>query len=368
MNSLPPNADELVSAYLDGEASIDEINIVESTPELMTRVESLRSITSALAEPLAAPAQQKEDHIAGALLAFDELFASPALETTEPEAAPVLAAVPSAPDEPVATGQPNETVTSFEAAREKRAARKSRRFNPGILAAAAALLLLVGLTVVTGLGRGGQSEDLATSSSGAPQLSENSYAATDDAAMEDVEMEDRAGDEETDAMDVPLPSATSAADASPSRLQDEAMQDDAMASEAMAFEAMEDDAMEEASGAEEAAVDADAADSLDVDLTAEDLAKSDFFLGEFADPDDLVLRLQAFDANMIDTRYAIASQLASVRCPNVPEIVQSAQPTLIGEAVLDGVPVEVHAINGGRNTQSFAIVAIEGCELLLTFA
>ncbi len=35
MNPLPPNADELVSAYLDGQAAPHEVVIVESSPELM---------------------------------------------------------------------------------------------------------------------------------------------------------------------------------------------------------------------------------------------------------------------------------------------------------------------------------------------
>ncbi len=64
--------DELISAYLDGEASPAEVSRVESSPDLMARVESLARIASLVAEdvePL--PASVVDDLISGALAAGD---------------------------------------------------------------------------------------------------------------------------------------------------------------------------------------------------------------------------------------------------------------------------------------------------------
>ena len=66
MNPLPPNSDELVSAYLDGEAAPDEIEVVESSPELLAQVEALRGLTQELGNVTPPPAAQKEAHLAAA--------------------------------------------------------------------------------------------------------------------------------------------------------------------------------------------------------------------------------------------------------------------------------------------------------------
>ena len=66
----PPNADELVSAYLDGQAAPDEIAIVENSPELMARVEEFRALGDLMADlPPIEPAQ-RDDHIGAALAEF----------------------------------------------------------------------------------------------------------------------------------------------------------------------------------------------------------------------------------------------------------------------------------------------------------
>ena len=60
--------DELASAYLDDDVTIEERAVVESDPGLLARVEQLRSVRAALAEPVVPPtAAQRDAAIAAAL-------------------------------------------------------------------------------------------------------------------------------------------------------------------------------------------------------------------------------------------------------------------------------------------------------------
>ena len=64
--------DELVSAYLDGEATTAETAEVEQNDALMARVEQLRSVRDALAAPVAPmPAERREQMISAALAVAD---------------------------------------------------------------------------------------------------------------------------------------------------------------------------------------------------------------------------------------------------------------------------------------------------------
>ena len=64
--------DELVSAYLDGEATPAEIAEVEQNNALMARVEQLRSVRDAVAAPVAPmPAELRDQMIGAALAAAD---------------------------------------------------------------------------------------------------------------------------------------------------------------------------------------------------------------------------------------------------------------------------------------------------------
>ena len=77
MTVVPPNADEnseideIVSAYLDGEAAPDEQARVESDPALLTRVEQLRAQSLTVAAPASASPALKELHLSAALDLFD---------------------------------------------------------------------------------------------------------------------------------------------------------------------------------------------------------------------------------------------------------------------------------------------------------
>lgn len=60
--------DELVSAYLDGEATPAEIAEVEAGDALLARVEELRAVRDALAEPVVALSAEQRDDLIGAAL------------------------------------------------------------------------------------------------------------------------------------------------------------------------------------------------------------------------------------------------------------------------------------------------------------
>ena len=194
MTSFDPSSDELVSAYLDGEATEAERALVESDPALRARVETFRGVSSAVATPPPMPdAAAREAAIAAALGASN---------TTE-------------------------KVTSLAPVQERRS-----RFSgakTGILSAAALILVLFlgGIAVVTNLS-GDDSADVATDAADTAE----SFETTADDAAGDIAGADLSGDavEEEEAME--------------DDEEEEAMEDEEE-------EAMEDDEEEEAMEDEE---------------------------------------------------------------------------------------------------------------------
>jgi hypothetical protein len=73
-----PDAADLASAYLDGEASDDERARVEGDPALLAEVERLRRVRAAVAEVPPASAAARDAAVAAALAAFDELHGNSA--------------------------------------------------------------------------------------------------------------------------------------------------------------------------------------------------------------------------------------------------------------------------------------------------
>jgi hypothetical protein len=67
----PPSDDELVSAYLDGDATPAERARVESDPVLLAQVERFRLVAAALREPVTPDPARKEQAIAAALGVLD---------------------------------------------------------------------------------------------------------------------------------------------------------------------------------------------------------------------------------------------------------------------------------------------------------
>lgn len=63
--------DLLASAYLDGEATSEEVAMVERDPQLLARVEELRTVSEQVGTPVSGPsAELKEQQLAAALSAF----------------------------------------------------------------------------------------------------------------------------------------------------------------------------------------------------------------------------------------------------------------------------------------------------------
>ncbi len=91
--------DELASAYLDREATPDEVAEVESTPELLDRVEQFREVARRNAEPPSPPADLKTRQIDRALELFDDLGALGELAPIDAGAVPTP--TPNAPVVPL---------------------------------------------------------------------------------------------------------------------------------------------------------------------------------------------------------------------------------------------------------------------------
>jgi hypothetical protein len=69
----PDPVDELVSAYLDGEATPEEVARIEADAALRARVEDLRAVATAVAAPVDPPPGEVRDaHVAAALAAADD--------------------------------------------------------------------------------------------------------------------------------------------------------------------------------------------------------------------------------------------------------------------------------------------------------
>ena len=66
----PEELDILASSYLDGEATPEEVALVERDPEVMARVREMQSVQEALRTPAPMSAAVKEQHLAAALAAF----------------------------------------------------------------------------------------------------------------------------------------------------------------------------------------------------------------------------------------------------------------------------------------------------------
>lgn len=373
MNPLPPNTDELVSAYLDGEATADEIALVESSPELLDQVEALRGLRRRINQVPAAPPEVKAAHIGAALSAFDDLFAeSPGLQAVPDSPVADLAsanALTTAPTESATesvTGEPQApTVVSLGEARERR----RRRFSPGLIAAIAATLLLVAVAALS-FGRGGTTDSVA--SSAAPDAVADATEAAggmSEMAPQDATASDTI--ESADSADAATMSAPELRSADGELDEDEAvgaqaMSDDAMAEDedAMDDEAMSEDdaeeAVEESAGAsdsdrnfDEAAeaesTDADAAeDSADAANSAESASSVDPLpfgtLGTFASEAELQQALDQLELADLQFDERRRLGLFAPGCqPSVDTLAQAPWITLVSEAAINDRLIEIHA-------------------------
>ncbi len=164
---LTPNErDELASAYLDSEATADEVVRVEGDPQILALVEQLRGIREQVGTPPPAPAPRiRAGHISAALAAFDQLGSGrqpgePGIDLTQQPDQVAAAATTTASD---------STVISLD----DHAAKKSRDSNqrhrsrgvPGWLAAAAGSLAILGGVGLAATQLGGSGDDSAETAS-----------------------------------------------------------------------------------------------------------------------------------------------------------------------------------------------------------
>ncbi len=142
--------DLLASAFLDGEATSEEVAMVERDPELLARVEQLRAISGRLGASVSPPpAALKEQHLAAALAEFDNpTAAAPTVKVAPGEVVDMTDRVRNA-DRP----------TSLDG---RRAAKAKRRSIPQWLPAAAAFLLIGGGVVWLAGQTGSDDMDAAT--------------------------------------------------------------------------------------------------------------------------------------------------------------------------------------------------------------
>lgn len=364
---LPPDADELVSAYLDGEAAPDEIAVVEANPELMARVEALRSVTEALAPPVTPPASGvRQAHLSAALAAFDDLVASGDIGATSDSAT-----------EPGRAREADARVTSLAAARERR---RPRRLSMIAAAAAAVALVFAGIVAV-GLDREG-SQDVVSSldesvvagddgeiekdepsapddtvaSQAAPESAalapqESGLADADDGAATFAEAEEESADAARAAPAPTLaPPAADAADADEEAADEEAAEDplaDEVAEEPVAGFATGGDGAEDDAAAD-AAGSVDAEQDLATEAASEpvDEARLDFGVHEGLDTlaDELTARFTGVE--LADEVGVVAAVAPPSACPDtVVELLGTEEPTLLGLAVVEGRPVEVHLVD-----------------------
>ncbi len=203
--------DEIVSAYLDGEATEAEILLVQSTPELLERVEVFRS----LAAPIAA-VEKVDDAVRTSQIAAAVLAARPPDISIVPAVATPLAG-PQPEPEPHPELSPVVPLST------------RRRIPPRWLAAAACVLALV-VAVPFALNAGGSdSEDAATQ-------------ANDGAALTASEkLPDPAADAPTaDALSEPAGDATPGDDGTDAEASDDATVDGQGVSAAATTEALDD--------------------------------------------------------------------------------------------------------------------------------
>ena len=193
-------AEELVSAYLDGEATPAEIAEVEHSDALPARVEELRAVRDAVAEPVASLPADLQDDLIGA-----------ALQVADDEAAARLEA----------------KVVPF---------RRPQRLLPAMAAAVILLAAVVGTGLITS--RGGDDADTAATAADAPAAEMAAEPMADAAPSDDMAMA------EEEAMPAEEPMAGMDMEAAAG----------AMAEEPMAEEEAMEEAAPEAAMAPEAAV------------------------------------------------------------------------------------------------------------------
>ncbi len=144
-----PTLDELVSAYLDGEATVDEVARVEGSAELTARAVTLRAVRDAVAAPVGASPDGHRDQAVSAALRASSTAAN---------------------------------VTSLSIRR----ARSARVVRIASVAAVIALFMLAGSLVLLTRDSGNQSETVASADTAAAETDAAADAPADSAADDEA--------------------------------------------------------------------------------------------------------------------------------------------------------------------------------------
>jgi hypothetical protein len=175
-----PTLDELVSAYLDGEATVDEVARVEQSAELTARAATLRAVRDAVGAPVGAPPDGHRDQAVAAALRASSTAAN---------------------------------VTSLSV----RQARSARVVRLASVAAVVAMFMLAGSIVLLTRDSENQSETVASADTAAAETDAGSDAADDAGALAQERIEAPAEE--------PVEEAASEPAAEPEMMADEAMGD-----------------------------------------------------------------------------------------------------------------------------------------------
>jgi hypothetical protein len=195
-DATPRPDDEIVSAVLDGEATADERALVEADPEAQARLAELRAARDQVAAPVAVPPAVREQAVAAALDLFDQLApeAPPTSRPPGPDWVPGVArdgsgAAPTSSD-PAAPAAPS----SGDELAARRAARSGGRSGRWLVAAAAVVVLVLGVGAVV-RSMSSRGETVASSSLGADEKFESvgdaSEGGNEPAAPQEQTDEDR---------------------------------------------------------------------------------------------------------------------------------------------------------------------------------
>ena len=311
--------DEIVSAYLDGEATAEEIARVQASPELLARVEAFRSTGLAVGAPVAPPPP----------------------EVREAAIAAALAASQTAPN-----------VTSLGAAREKK-----RAFSPRVLAlSSAAAAVVIGFIAVVTLA------DFSSGGDTADQTASVEFA-DDDAAS------DAAGGEDFGVVDGDQPAdepAEEPADEAEEEMAEEATALDSADEAVEPQEEMAEEEMAEAEPAEEEA-EAPAAAPVPEPTQGPGLFAAAFALGAVNDV-ELSDQLAVAEDELL-TNPSAERGLAFGTCRiAIDEQLSSSESILyVGTALLDGQPIEIYGI--GRSSDDLPAPSVwlvdgQSCEIV----
>ncbi len=137
---------ELASAYLDGAVTDDERARVENDSELLAAVRELRAISAAMADADPPAPAARENAIAAALAAFDEMRAFGDVDESDDAGTELMPATPppDVPPAPVLAGLDQSSVHDGDALVVPLAPRRRFRLGHAVSVAAAAVVVLAG--------------------------------------------------------------------------------------------------------------------------------------------------------------------------------------------------------------------------------